>query len=311
MTRLAVFVAAFLLAAAGEARASAAVWIDTDPSIGPPWREVDDAFALVLAFHSPELRIAGISTTYGNVGVRRATTVARDLVRRFGGAAGVHEADVYAGVPNPRDVGSQSAASEALAQALRRERLTYIALGPLTNLAAFLKLHPTLASRIDRVVFVGGMSPGYEPVFGPSGTLRIHDANVFKDPAAARAVFASRIPIVLAPVETSSALVINRSDARRLQDGGAAGAFLHRRSRAWLWFWTSVVRHPGGVMFDSLAVLRVARPDLVATEPRYAHVNAAGDLIASKRRVANARRVSFCAGIAPGAREIVVDRLSR
>jgi len=42
------------------------VWIDTDVSIGSPIREVDDAYALLLAFHSPEIRIAGISTTYGN-----------------------------------------------------------------------------------------------------------------------------------------------------------------------------------------------------------------------------------------------------
>jgi pyrimidine-specific ribonucleoside hydrolase len=309
--RLAIFVTAFCIVAAGEARAQTAVWIDTDPSIGAPWREVDDAFALVLAFHSQELRITGISTTYGNVGVRRTTTVARDLVRRFGGPAGINEADIYAGASTPDDVGGRSPASDALAQALRRERLTYIALGPLTNLAAFLKLHPTLANRIKRVVFVGGMSPGYTPRFGPTGALRIHDANVFKDPAAVRAILASRIPIVLAPVETSSALVINRADARQLQRGGTAGAFLHGRTRAWLWFWTSIVKHRGGVMFDSLAVLRVARPDLVAIEPRYAHVTPAGDLIASKQPLRNARRVSFCTRITPDAREVTVGRLSR
>jgi pyrimidine-specific ribonucleoside hydrolase len=309
--RLAILVAALCIAAAGEARARTAVWIDTDPSIGAPWREVDDAFALVLAFQSPELRIAGISTTYGNVGVRRTTTVARDLVRRFGAAARVDEGDVYSGASTPRDVSRRSPASEALAEALGRQRLTYIALGPLTNLAAFLKLHPTLANRIERVVFVGGLSPGYTPRFGPTGALRIHDANVFKDPAAARAVLASRIPIVLAPVETSSTLVINRSDARQLQRGGTAGAFLHDRSRAWLWFWTSIVKHPGGVMFDSLAILRVARPDLVAIEPRYAHVTPAGDFIASRQPLENARRVSFCARITPDAREVVVERLTR
>ena len=311
MIRLAILVAAFCIVAAGEARAQTAVWIDTDPSIGAPWREVDDAFALVLAFHSPELRIAGISTTYGNVGVRRTTTVARDLVRRFGGRAQVKEGDVYAGASAPAEIDSRSPASEALAQALGRERLTYIALGPLTNLAAFLQLHPTLANRIERVVFVGGMSPGYTPRFGPTGALRIHDANVFKDPAAVRAVLASRIPIVLAPVETSSALVIDRSNALRLQHGGTAGAFLHGRSRAWLWFWTSIVKHSGGVMFDSLAILRVARPDLVAIEPRYAHVTPAGDLIASKQPLRNARRVSFCTRITPDAREVAVGRLSR
>ena len=31
------------------------VWIDTDVSIGSPIREVDDAYALVLALRSPEI----------------------------------------------------------------------------------------------------------------------------------------------------------------------------------------------------------------------------------------------------------------
>jgi pyrimidine-specific ribonucleoside hydrolase len=75
-------------------------WIDTDPSIGPPWREVDDAFALLLAFRCPELRIVGISTTYGNAPLRRTTAVGRDLVRRFGTRA-VGEQMVFAGAASP------------------------------------------------------------------------------------------------------------------------------------------------------------------------------------------------------------------
>ena len=80
------------------------VWIDTDPAIGSPFRDVDDAFALILAFHSPELHIAGISTTYGNAGLTRTTLVTRDLVRRFGQGAGITEADVYSGAASAGDV---------------------------------------------------------------------------------------------------------------------------------------------------------------------------------------------------------------
>jgi hypothetical protein len=50
------------------------VWIDTDVSIGSPIREVDDAFALVLAFHSPEIRIAGLSTTSAAPNERHAAS---------------------------------------------------------------------------------------------------------------------------------------------------------------------------------------------------------------------------------------------
>ena len=77
--------AILLLLANSAAAERTRVWIDTDPSIGPPWREVDDAFALLLAFRSPELKIVGISSTYGNAGVQRTTSVANDLAQRFGG----------------------------------------------------------------------------------------------------------------------------------------------------------------------------------------------------------------------------------
>ncbi len=145
----------------GVAQASVRVWIDTDPAIGAPWREVDDAFALVLAFHSPEIEIAGLSSTYGNAGLLRTTTVARQLAQRFGSAAAVTEQNVHAGARSPRDGAKGTAATEALARALHEKRLTYIALGPLTNLAAFLRLQPELSHRIERVIIVGGQStPG-------------------------------------------------------------------------------------------------------------------------------------------------------
>ena len=302
---LALFAASFLIAAT-DAPARTAVWIDTDPSIGPPWREVDDAFALVLAFHSPEARIVGLSSTYGNVGVKRTTTVARDLVRRFGGSARLTTDDVYPGAKSRDDVGAATAASEALARVLRNERLTYIALGPLTNLASFLRLHPGLAGRIERVLFVGGLSPGYSPAFGPKRTWRIHDANVFKDPAAVREVLQSDIPIVLAPVEASSQLWLDRDDMLALRGSGPAGEFLYSRSRVWLWFWTSVVKEDGGLLFDALALMAATRPELLVYETRYATVDPRGNLIAAKRRMRGARAVAFCSRVKPAARDLLV-----
>jgi inosine-uridine nucleoside N-ribohydrolase len=190
------------------------VWIDTDPSIGAPYREVDDAFALVLAFHSPELQIRGLSTTYGNARLKRTTQVARELVQQFGSVAGLSETDVHAGAATRRD-DSRTAASEALANALRKQRLTYLALGPLTNLAAFLKQHPELAGRIDRVVLVGGRSPGTVFAFGPNGGLQIHDANVVKDPDAVRACSRARCRSRWRPVEASSRLVLTKETGSR------------------------------------------------------------------------------------------------
>jgi len=289
------------------ARANAAtdVWIDTDPSIGAPWREVDDAFALVLAFHSPELRIVGISTTYGNARLSRTTTVARDLVRRCGG-----DVKVYQGASSPRDVEKETEAVEALARALRAQRLTYLALGPLTNLAAFLRKHPELAGRLERVIFVGGKSPGYEPTFGRNGWLRIHDANVFKDPAAAAEVLRTRVPLVLAPVETSSRLVVTRKDWRLLRTGAAPARFLHARTRVWIAFWVDLLRHPGGPLFDSLAVLAAAQPEHVRTEARDASMQGS-DLIVSEKHRRASHPVRFATRVTERGQQLAIERLRR
>lgn len=292
-------------AASGATR----VWIDTDPSLGAAYREVDDAFALVLAFRSPELRIAGISTTFGNAGVKRTTVVARDLVRRFGAAAGVGERSVYAGASGPKMLGRVTPAADALARAVRDEPLTYIALGPLTNLATFLELHPELAPRIERVVFVGGRTPGRVLAYGASGALKIHDANVFKDPAAVRAVLASSIPIDLAPPETAGQVLLTRAGAKQLAADGAAAKFLQHASRVWLWFWTGVAGNRGGPLFDSLGVTMVVRPRLVEASTRYAVVRPTGELIAASRTFSNARRVTFATAVSDDAGRFVVDRL--
>lgn len=299
---------AFLCLSAAAASAATNVWIDTDPSIGAPYREVDDAFALILAFHSPELRIRGISTSYGNARLKRTTQVARELVGDFGGVAGLTVADVHPGARSRRDSGN-TAASDALAAALRKQKLTYIALGPLTNLAAFLQAHPDLAERIDRVVIVGGRSPGVVFAFGPRGGLQIHDANVVKDPNAVRAVLASKVPIALAPVETSARLVLTKEGRLGLRDASPAGRFLYRKSRVWLWFWTAVVQHPGGPLFDALAVAGVARPEFTSRQRRHAWVRPTGELVAARQPTNGTRPVEFYAGLRPGWEKFVVERL--
>lgn len=305
-------VAAFVAVLSASASASPTrIWLDTDPSIGAPYREVDDAFALILAFHSPETRIVGISTTYGNAAVKRTTAVARNLVRRFGGPAGLTERDVYHGAASRHAIDRSTPALEALAAALQKQRLTYIALGPLTNLAAFAQVHPELLPRIERVIFVGGRTPGRALAFGPKGALQIHDANVFKDPAAVRALLGTNVPLFLAPAETGGRLVLTRDDARALARSDNTGRYLQQNSRLWLWFWTSVTGHSGGPLFDSLAVLMASRGDLVTNETRYAAVRPSGELVAAARPFAGARRVRFCTKFAPAAHESMLERLRR
>jgi purine nucleosidase len=309
MRKLAVLVA--IICGAADASSATTVWIDTDVSIGSPIREVDDAYALLLAFHSPEIRIAGISTTYGNASLGDTIRVARDFVQRFGWPAGLTPGDVFAGADSPRSRGRRSAASDALALALRKQKLTYVALGPLTNLATLLQLHPELAGRIERVVFLGGHGAGVLLAFGPNRSFHIHDANVFKDPVAVETVLRSRIPLTLLPVETSGRFQIDANDLNALSRSGPAGEYLARRSKVWLWFWTKFVGTNGGPIFDALTVVSVTRPELLTMETRYARMDETGNMIVTAHRMKGARSVQCSTSFAQGLKNFVLRRLGR
>jgi pyrimidine-specific ribonucleoside hydrolase len=300
-----------LVTVIGCARLAAAgtVWIDTDVSIGSPIREVDDAYALVLALHSPEIRIAGISTSYGNAPLGHTTHAARELIREFGGPANVSSEQVFAGAASVADIGRPTEASEALARALEKESITYVALGPLTNLATFLRLHPTSARKIQRVIFLGGQAKGTTLAFGPRRSFHIHDANVFKDPAAAEAVVRSTIPLTLVPIATASELSLNDEDLFELERHGGAGNYLARRSKVWLWFWTHFVKTGGGPIFDALAVVAATRPELVSTKRRYAKMDETGNLIVTDRLTSGARRAKFATSFSSTTKSFVMRRL--
>src|ERR687897_1658469 len=124
-----------VIAAEAVAQSKIPVWIDTDPAVGEPERDVDDGLALIQAFNSPELAIRGISVVFGNAPLDRGLPIARQLVRDFG-PPGVR---VFAGAAAAGDLGTETEASRALTGALRSEPLTILALGPATNVATVLR----------------------------------------------------------------------------------------------------------------------------------------------------------------------------
>jgi inosine-uridine nucleoside N-ribohydrolase len=287
---------AVLLVPAFPVRGAERVWIDTDVSIGSPVREVDDAYALVLAFHSRKLAIAGISTSFGNASLPQTDRIAREMTARFGAPAGLTINNVHAGAASRGDLGKETPATIALASALRPGPLTYVALAPLTNLATTLALHPELARSIKRVIFVGGISPGERLYAGNNHFLQIHDANVTKDSAAVARVLNARVPLTLIPPSSAGRLEITPTDAKILGGSEAGGRYLVERSGTWLWFWRTIAGTDGGPIFDAFALQAVANPESIVTERRFARVDGESRLVATRVRQDKARPVLFCVG---------------
>ncbi len=299
--------AIFVCLVASASAATKKVWVDTDPAIGSLFREVDDAFALFLALHSPEIDVVGISTSYGNASLTRTTKVAQDLVARSEARGKVA---VYPGARSAQNEPTPTLATKSLFSALERnDRVTYVALAPLTNLAAFLRIHPRSARRIARVIIVGGQSPPGGFRFGPGGLVPVHDANITKDPVAAESVLTSGIEILLAPIETSQHFSMTTADMKVVRAGGQAGKFLQQNSRVWLWFWNRLTGNKGGPVFDALGVTAAARPDLIKVENCFACVRS-GKLISGRTPAPGSRQVGFCSGFDEAAKVLLRKRIN-
>jgi inosine-uridine nucleoside N-ribohydrolase len=280
------------------------VWIDTDVAIGSPFRDVDDAFALLLAVRSPDLEIAGISTTYGNASLRVTTAAAHELLSKL-----EPRLKIYAGAESGNIFARGTEASTALAATLRQQPgLTYVALGPLTNLAAFQTIHPDLARRINRVIFLGGITPGTVLRFGARHSIRVHDANVVKDPAAVARVLRSKIAITLVPVNAAAELTVAPTDLDAMR-GYAPGNFVQAKSRFWLRFWTKFVGTEGAPIFDAAAILAATHPEQLAMETRFATIDSGGNLIVSTSPQPSGRSVLAATKISDRGKASVTKKL--
>ena len=95
--------------------------------------DVDDCWALLSALRSPELQIRGISTVFGNAEGATTHAVAKRLVSRS--TTRQSPIPIFAGAKRGSEEGraQSTAASDAIFSALKRERLTVIALGPVAS----------------------------------------------------------------------------------------------------------------------------------------------------------------------------------
>ena len=246
------------------------------------------------------------------------------MVGLFGQDAGLTAEHVFPGAASARQLGQPTAATNALCAALRERPLTYLALAPLTNLATLLMLHPEEARRIERVIFVGGRSPGVKFRAGRWNPYEFTDGNFHKDNAAAVILLTVGPALTLVPVECALQLLLTPAELGQIgREGGAAGQYLARKARLWMNLWRLCFGVSGAVIFDCFAVLAATHPDLLqaerrhvsieddtarggATNPRHVHLLArvgVGDK--------TAREVLYCLNPRPGARAELLERLIR
>ncbi len=211
---------------------------------------VDDGFALLQAFHSPELEILGVSIVFGNAPRPKAWQIGTEIVEKFG----PKRLRVYRGAASSEDMGKDTDASTAFAQSLQHGPVNILAIGPVTNVATVLKLHPELAKNVVQIIAVAGRRPGQRFLSGPNQAHGFRDLNFELDPAAFQVLLDAKVPIVLAPWELSSKVWIKPEDLERLEHGGPDVQYLVPPAMDWLAWWHHNVGTAGFNPFDTLVI---------------------------------------------------------
>ncbi|MGE0764761.1 MAG: nucleoside hydrolase [Bacteriovoracia bacterium] len=300
-----------------------AVWIDADPSVGEKDRDVDDGLALLQSFHSPEIEIRGVSIVFGNTNLESALKIGKELVSRFGPKS----LKVFRGASDQRDINRETEATRALTQALKRERLTILALGPATNIAAVLKQRPELKKNIAQIVAVAGRRPLQRFTTGIKNKNGHRDFNFEKDPEAFRVLLQSGVPLTLVPFEVSSKYWIESRDLYQMKSGGAGARWIVPSANQWLSLWKTTFDVDGFNPFDSLAVGFLSNPELYSCENLAAEIRELPDDVTEERMqgsntatkpyllvsrdVRSSFNVSYCHDAHPSVKKIIVDRVSK
>jgi inosine-uridine nucleoside N-ribohydrolase len=262
------------------------VVIDTD--IGD---DIDDAFAVALALKSPELRILGITTTFGD------TVLRARLLERYLTAVGRGGIPVAAGPETKTDnVMTQAAYAEGFAgptrvggadfmlQQIRRHpgQVTLIAIGPLFTVQAAIAKDPATFRKLRRVVMMGGsIYRGYGEVNGKPRPAE-PEWNIDRDPEGMRALLGSGVKIYMMPLD-STQIPLHEIDREKIfTGGGALGVQLGLLYREWV---AGTPTHsPTPTLFDPVAVTYAMHPELCPAQPMRIRVDDRGQTIPVKGR---------------------------
>jgi inosine-uridine nucleoside N-ribohydrolase len=233
--------------------------IDTDPAIGMPLRDVDDALAILYLLALPdEFEVLGITAVGGNAPGPTAYAKARELVR----LARRDDVPVYKGAAKAGC--EKSPAGSFLARAVDADPcgVTVVAIGPLTNLWQASRLDPEFYSKVKRVVVMGG-AHAREVNFPLLFPLEF---NFFKDADAADELLAAPCEKVIITGDLCRQALFTRRELEALFGlGSAVGTWLAYRVLPWLrlnQLMPFVPWKEGFVPWDVVAAVYPRRPGL-------------------------------------------------
>jgi inosine-uridine nucleoside N-ribohydrolase len=254
----------------------------------------DDAVAIMLACAAPELDLLAATTVAGNVSLEKTTRNALRVLSLIGHtgvpvAAGassplhrpLHTAEDIHGesglegpeIPDASFAADERGATALIADALRDspEPVTIVPVGPLTNVATFLREHPELKERIARISLMGGS-------IGLGNTTPAAEFNVYVDPEAAREVFESGLPITMSGLDVTHQAGAGRAEREKLRGLGRIAGVVAGLLEYFAATYESVFGFDAPPLHDAVAVAAVLEPGLLKTRPMRVDVECESEL---------------------------------
>lgn len=257
--------------------------IDTDPGI-------DDAVAIAIALFSDKVDVKLFTTVAGNVGVDKVTTnllkllkfwdkeipvaigAAKPLVEPLIDASNVHGSSGMDGFdfPEPNtDLLLKEHAVQAMYRVLKEstEKITLVPIGPLTNIALLFRMYPDAKDYVDEIILMGGSATR-----GNKGVMS--EFNIATDPEAAKIVFDSGIPVVMAGLDVGLKALVYPEDSLKIKTLNQTGEMIYALFQKY----RGGSMKTGLKMYDSCAVAYLLEPSMFEVAETYVDIELNGTL---------------------------------
>ncbi len=268
------------------------VIIDTDPG-------VDDAFALLLAMRSSELKVLAVTAVAGNVplsvtlpnalrlveiagrtDVPVAPGASTPLIRKLVDASYAHGNNGLAGVefPASRLRPVKERASDLICRLVRENanNICIVGIGPLTNIALALRQDPEIVSMVSSIVLMGGSLSG-------GNVTPAAEFNFYVDPEAASIVFSSGIPIRMVGLDVTRKVQLTDRHIEALQAGkGRVSEAAASIAAAVMKMYRRENSVSGPHLHDPLALSALIHPDILTFEDYHVEIETSGSITAGE-----------------------------
>ena len=247
----------------------------------------DDAIALLLAFSSPELDVRAVTVSAGNQTVNKTLRNAMRIITcaRQSLGEGFHIPRVAAGfskplfrdlivapsvhgdsgldgpcLPEPMFEAEQESAVEVLYQEIVRaeRKVTLVATGPLTNIAALFLAHPEVREKIELLSIMGGA------VIGGNWTPAA-EFNILVDPDAASLCLNSGVPMVIAGLDVTHKALVYPADVETIRNMGGKIPVLTAELLDFFMKFHLETGFAGAPVHDACAVAYLLAPEIFET----------------------------------------------